>query len=323
MPASSSRSTGEARASLPVRCRAEPRARRPANHPRPASLPQADHESATSSATPSTRCMTAAIGRRRPARSDHRRRDAGSASTTAGPSPRYTAARRAERCSFESISLCVVLRCQAQAVAHHPRRERRRLREREPRVLPWRRLCGCHRRDVQAPQYAETPRPSRPSPAPTLAAQLETGSRRDARLRVLEVMGPLPVHASVDSPKPRRQAALRPFSEVRRRGAGGRLSAAAGCGEHAASWSPTVTTNAVDATIGTVALRSSRTAPMSPRRKSACERPRLTNAIARAGVSEAPTSPKPGRAALDCAWSQAPDDGRGASRRSLINRRGH
>ena len=30
-------------------------------------------------------------------------------------------------------------------------------------------------------------------------------------------MGPLPVHASVDSPKPRRQAALRPFSEVRRR----------------------------------------------------------------------------------------------------------
>jgi hypothetical protein len=48
-----------------------------------------------------------------------------SSSTTAGPSPRYTAARRAQRCSFESISLCVVLRCQAQAVAHHPRRERR------------------------------------------------------------------------------------------------------------------------------------------------------------------------------------------------------
>jgi hypothetical protein len=64
-------------------------------------------------------------------------------------------------------------------------------------------VCGCHRRDVQAPQYAETPRPSRPYRAPTLAAQLETGSRRDAPLRVLEVMGPLPVHASADSPKPR------------------------------------------------------------------------------------------------------------------------
>ena len=46
-------------------------------------------------------------------------------------------------------------------------------------------LCGSHTRDVQAPQYAQTPRPSRPSPAPTLAAQLETGSRRDAPLRVL------------------------------------------------------------------------------------------------------------------------------------------
>ena len=34
---------------------------------------------------------------------------------------------------------------------------------------------------------------------------------------------------------------------------GGRLSAAAGCGEHTVRWSPTVTTNAIDATIGTVA----------------------------------------------------------------------
>jgi hypothetical protein len=92
-------------------------------------------------------------------------------------------------------------------------------------------FCGCHRRDVQAPQYAETPRPSRPSPAPTLAAQLETGSRRDAPLRVLEVMGPLPVHASVDSPKPRRQAAASVQGNAAPR-AGGRLSAAAGCGEH-------------------------------------------------------------------------------------------
>ena len=59
-----------------------------------------------------------------------------SRSTTAGPSPRYTAARRAERCSFESISLCVVLRCQAQAVAHHPRRERRRLASASPASCP-------------------------------------------------------------------------------------------------------------------------------------------------------------------------------------------
>ena len=40
----------------------------------------------------------------------------------------------------------------------------------------------------------------------------------------------------------------------------GRLSAAAGCGEHTFRWSPTVTTNEVDATIGTVANRSRRPA---------------------------------------------------------------
>ena len=96
--------------------------------------------------------------------------------------------------------------------------------------------------DVQPPPYAETRRPSRPSPAPTLAAQLEPGDPAATHLSPFsEVLGPLPVHASVDSPKPRRQAALRPFSEVRPR-AGGRLSAAAGCGEHTATWSPTVTT---------------------------------------------------------------------------------
>lgn len=54
-----------------------------------------------------------------------------------------------------------------------------------------------------------SPRPSRrrwrPDPAATHLCAFS------------EVLGPLPVHASVDSPKPRRQAALRPFSEVRRR----------------------------------------------------------------------------------------------------------
>ena len=43
-------------------------------------------------------------------------------------------------------------------------------------------------------------------------------------------MGPLPVHASVDSPKPRRQAAA-PVQRSQAPRAGGRLSAAAGCGE--------------------------------------------------------------------------------------------
>ena len=96
--------------------------------------------------------------------------------------------------------------------------------------------------DVQAPQYAETPRPSRPSPAPTLAAQLETGDPAATHLSAFsEVMGPLPVHASVDSPKPRRQAAA-PVQGGATPRIRGRLSAAAGCGEHTVRWSPTVTT---------------------------------------------------------------------------------
>ena len=77
------------------------------------------------------------------------------------------------------------------------------------------------------------PRPSRrswrPDPAATHVSALS------------EVLGPLPVHASVDSPKPRRQAALRPFSEVRRR------EPAVVCQQppvvgSTARWSPTVTT---------------------------------------------------------------------------------
>ena len=54
-------------------------------------------------------------------------------------------------------------------------------------------------------------------------------------------MGALPVHASVDSPKPRRQAAACVQGSAAP-GAGGRLSGAAGCGEHTVRWSPAVTT---------------------------------------------------------------------------------
>ena len=85
-------------------------------------------------------------------------------------------------------------------------------------------------------------------------------------------MGPLPVHASVDSPKPRRQAAA-PVQGSATPRAGGRLSAAAGCGEHTVRWSPAVTTNAGDATIATVALRN--------RARPRLRRPAGTNAIAR------------------------------------------
>ena len=140
-----------------------------------------------------------------------------STSTTAGPSPRYTAARRAERCSFESISLCVVLRCQAQAVAHHPRRERRRLASASPASCPGAGsvdVTGGTSRHLSTPKRLARvarllPRPSRRSWRPDPAATHVSAFS--------EVMEPLPVHASVDSPKPRRQAALRPFSEVRRR----------------------------------------------------------------------------------------------------------
>jgi hypothetical protein len=127
MPASSSRSTGKARsiAAAPLPSRAsswsasssfpsQPRCRRPTTSLR------------ASSAAPYTRCMTAAMTPSPASCSESSSAPTPpSRSTTAGPSPRYTAARRAERCSSESISLYVVLRCPAQAVAHHPRRERR------------------------------------------------------------------------------------------------------------------------------------------------------------------------------------------------------
>ena len=191
-----------------------------------------------SSAAPSTPCMTAAM---RPSPASCSESSSAptppSRSTTARPSPRYTAARRAERCSFESISLCVVLRCQAQAVAHHPRRERRRLASASPVSCAGAVSVEVTGADVQAPQYAETPRPSRPSPAPTLAAQLETGDPAATHLSAFsEVMGPLPVHVSEATPAGRCARSGGATPRIR-----GRLSAAAGCGEHTVRWSRAVT----------------------------------------------------------------------------------
>jgi hypothetical protein len=103
-------------------------------------------------------------------------------------------------------------------------------------------------------RHLSTPKrltPSRPSPAPTLAAQLQTdpaathlsafskrwGRSRSTLLRILRSHAARP---------------LRPFSEARRR------EPAVVCQQppvvgSTVRWSPTVTTNAVDATIGTVA----------------------------------------------------------------------
>jgi hypothetical protein len=86
-----------------------------------------------SSAAPSMPCMTAAMTPSPASCSESSSAPTPRSSpTTARPSPPCTAARKAERCSFESISLCVVLRCPAQAVAHHPRRQRRRLASASP-----------------------------------------------------------------------------------------------------------------------------------------------------------------------------------------------
>ena len=125
-------------------------------------------------------------------------------------------------------------------MTHQPRRERRRSASASPASCP-----GAGSVEVTGgtsrPSVRRNASPESPSPAPTLTAQLETGSRRDAPLRVLEVIGPLPVHAPVDSPKPRRQAAASVQGSATPR-TGGRLSAAAGCGEHTVRWSPAVTT---------------------------------------------------------------------------------
>ena len=109
--------------------------------------------------------------------------------------------------------------------------------EREARVLRWRSsvgVTGGTSRHLSTPKRLALaarllPRPSRRSWGPDPAATHLSA--------FAEVMGPLPLHASVDSPTPRRQAAASvQGSEAPR--AGGGLSAAAGCGEHTVPWSP-------------------------------------------------------------------------------------
>ena len=192
MPANSSRSTGKPRSiaagplpSSASSCSAsssspsQPRCRRPTT------------SSPASSGAPSTRCMTAAMTPSPASCNDSSSAPARrSSSTTAGPSPRYTAPRRAERCSSESISLSVVLRCCRSSVDVPGGTSRHLSTPKRPaRVAPL------------------LPRPSRRSWRPDPAAtHLSAFS---------EVMEPLLVHPSADSPKPRRQTSPRPFSEAR------------------------------------------------------------------------------------------------------------
>ena len=137
-------------------------------------------------------------------------------------------------------------------MAHHPRRERRRLASASPASCPGAGSVDVTGADVQAPQYAETPRPSRPSAAPTLAAQLETEipPRRTSPRSLKYWAASGPVSEATLAGRCVRSGRLAPR-------AGGRLSAAAGCGEHTVRWSPAVTATGVGATIGTVAERSS------------------------------------------------------------------
>ena len=158
-----------------------------------------------------------------------------STSTTARPSPRYTAARRAERCSFESISLCVVLRCQAQAVAHHPRREKHRLASASPASC-----AGAGSVDVTGRPGTSVRRNASPEspvscPDPRGAAGDRIPPRRTSP-RSLTPWG----RFRFTFPKPRRQAAapVRGGATPRIRG---RLSAAADCGEPTVRWSPAAT----------------------------------------------------------------------------------
>jgi hypothetical protein len=127
----------------------------------------------------------------------------------------------------------------------------RRARASCDRVMRWRKgsveVTGA---DVQAPQAAETPRPSRPSPAPTLAAQLETGDPAAAHLSALsEVTGPLPLHV----PKPRRQAAS-PLREARPASRQSSLSSRRLWGAHS-SVVANSHDHAVDLAVETVAKR--------------------------------------------------------------------
>jgi hypothetical protein len=114
-----------------------------------------------------------------------------------------------ERCSQESISLYVVLRCQAQAVAHHPRLEARRLASASPESLRWRGsvdVTGGTSRHLGTPKRLAR---GAPSPAPTV----ETGGRAATHLSTFSDDG------AASGPRFRSHAGrpLRPFGEARRR----------------------------------------------------------------------------------------------------------
>jgi hypothetical protein len=89
-------------------------------------------------------------------------------------------------------------------------------------------------------------------PAPTLAAQLAPRSRRDALSAFSKVMGPLLVHPSADSPKPRRHTALSPFREARPASRRSSLSNRRLWGAHS-SVVANSHDHAVDPTVGIVA----------------------------------------------------------------------
>jgi hypothetical protein len=215
-------------ASLPVRRRAEPQAGRPAHHPLPASLPQANHEIASQ--------LGGSVnaphdGRDEALASQLQRIIVGatprSTSTTARPSPRYTAARRAEPCSFESISLCVMLRCQPQAVAHHPRRERRRLASASP--------VSCAGAVLWMSQARTSRHLSAPQRLARVARLVPRRSRRSWRPEIPpRRTSPRSLKCwAASGPRFRSHAAGRCARSGKRGAAsGGRLSAVAGCGDH-------------------------------------------------------------------------------------------
>jgi len=95
-----------------------------------------------------------------------------------------------------------------------------------------------------SPESPVLPRPSRRSWRPDPAAtHLSAFS---------EVMGPLLVHPSADSPKPRRQTALSPFREARPARRRSSLSSRRLWGAHS-SVVANSRDHAVDVTVGTVA----------------------------------------------------------------------
>jgi hypothetical protein len=154
------------------------------------------------------------------------------------------------------------MRWQAQAEAHHPRRAGHSLASPSPCPTLSQALWMSQARgpgtSVARNAPPESPRPSRrscrPDPASTHLSAFS------------EVMGPF----RSTFPKPRRQAAspLQGSATPRIRG---RLSGAAGCGQHTVRWSPTVTT--MQSTRPSEPWRCARpararaTAPMSPKRE--------------------------------------------------------